>query len=125
MPRYWILDQDETPQGFPLQRLLRAVREVAAPAADRCELARVRGYGEQVGEWDSASDAADAVVVSMMDLDRIAEGTVEWFYDVEVRFLGSSVRCGLHDSSAMFLDAEAALAKPILEQFARVRADPA
>lgn len=119
--RYWILENDETPQGFPLQRLIRHVREVVGSGLGSFELTKVRGYGLQVHEWEEALDASDRIVVPFELLDRLSAGTEEWFYDLEAHVPGTNVRFGLHDSTPLFVEAAPEIAAAIAGAFVDIR----
>lgn len=123
MSRYWILDREDTPQGFPLGRLLARIREVTGGANGVVQLRRSQGYGEQVCQWDSLLDRADEVTVAAEDLARISEGTDEWFYDLDARFdaPGASIAFGVHDSSALFVDAPATMIDRVTAPFRDVQ----
>lgn len=119
--RYWILDKDETPQRFPLQRLLRRVRDLVGPGLRSFELTRARGYGLQVREWEEALEGADRIVVPFELLDGLSAGTEEWFYDLEAHVPGAGVRFGLHDSTALFVEAPPEIAEALAGAFGDVR----
>jgi hypothetical protein len=122
--RYWILDEDQTPQRLPLQRLIRQVRTVVGAAgADpvSCELLKARGYGAQIHIWEAALDETEKVVVSLDQLERLSEGNEEWFYDCDARLKSPYVRFGMHDSTALFVEAEQSIATPIASAFSNIR----
>jgi hypothetical protein len=103
--RFWIIDQDQTPQRFPLQRLLRQVTQVTGSTSETCEVLRVRaGYGLRAYELQQKSDAAEFLRVSMAELDELCAGTEQWFYDIELRIPDTDIRFGLHDSTALFVE---------------------
>ena len=121
--RCWIFDKIETAQGFPLLELLKQVIVVLDATDASFFVTRARGYGDQVCELDEATDRSNEVAVSTEDLERLSRGTDEWFYDVEVvgRAQERTVRFGLHDSTALFVEAEAELVKRITSAFKDVR----
>jgi hypothetical protein len=119
--RYWIMDHDETPQRFPLQRLFRRIRDVAGVEGATCKLHKVRGYGLQIHEWEERLDSEDAIVVPVDVLDKLAEGTEEWFYDLEAELLDPEIVFGLHDSTALFVEAPPTIAEKVACAFANVR----
>jgi hypothetical protein len=50
----WIRDGDDTPQGFPLQRLLREVRARVPELGERVFVGRAWGYGLRVHALSTA-----------------------------------------------------------------------
>lgn len=119
--RYWILDEDETPQGFPLQRLLRRVCEVAGAGSARCDLFKVWGYGLRIHELEEKLASEDMVSISIEEFDQLSEGTEEWFYDVEARIPNTDIRFGLHDSTALFVVASPSIAERVVSGFTNFR----
>jgi hypothetical protein len=119
--RYWIFDQDDTPQRFPLQRLLRCVREASGARASACRIYKVRGYGEEIHTWEVALDVAESMEVDLADLDSLSAGGVEWFYDLEAQIEGSGILFGLHDSTALFVEGDSDVIGQIASTFAQVR----
>jgi len=125
MSRYRILDREDTPQGFPLGVLVARIRELACDGNCQFLVRRSQGYGAQVGQWDEMLDQADEISVPADDLERISEGVEEWFYNLDAKCMTptETIGFGLHDSSALFLDAPEALAKKITAKFKDVRAE--
>jgi hypothetical protein len=119
--RYWIFDKDETPQRFPLQRLFRRVRGVVGSSAGNCEVMKARGYGLQIHEWEEALDGEEKIVVAFDLLDSLSQGTEEWFYDFEAQLPDTEVRFGLHDSTALFVEAAPSIAEQIASVFVNIR----
>jgi hypothetical protein len=119
--RYWIMDNDETPQRFPLQRLFRRVCDVAGVEVATCNIHKVRGYGFQIHEWEERLDSEELIVVNRDQLDKLTEGTEEWFYDLEAKLSGSEIVFGLHDSTALFVEAPPAIAAEVACAFENVR----
>ena len=115
--RRWILDKDQTPQRFPLQQLLRRVITVAGIRNDTCELLRARGYGAKVRYLEERLDSEDVVSIAIADLEKLTEGTDEWFYDLEVRLPGTDLRFGLHDSTALFVDGDPSIVEKVVSGF--------
>lgn len=119
--RYWIREGDDTPQRFPLQRLLRKVFEVAGPGNSKtCRVFRAQGYGIQIKEWCERLDRCEYLVLPIEVLDRVSQGTEEWFYDLEAGLGDPEVLFGLHDSTALFVEAEPAVAAAVASVFAGV-----
>lgn len=111
------MDEDDTPQRFPLQRLLRRVYEVAGAGVTTCNLSKVRvGYGLRIRELDEQLGPEEVVTISLSELDALSAGTEEWFYDLEARVPGTDIRFGLHDTTALFVETES----PIIEEILRV-----
>lgn len=124
MSKYWIFDREDTPQGFPLRALVARIRELAGDGACRFLIRRSQGYGEQVCRWDEMLDQADEISVSDEELESLIRGTEEWFYNLDARCVTSTMAIGfgVHDSSALFLDAPSELAEQITASFNRVQA---
>ena len=124
MSKYWILDREDTPQGFPLRKLVAEIRELARDGDGRFLIRRSQGYGAQVCQWDDRLDQADEISVTADELERLSSGTEEWFYNLDARCVTPTVTIdfGLHDSSALFLDAPPDLAKQVTAKFKEVRA---
>ncbi len=119
--RYWIFDKDSTPQRFPLQRLIRRVREIVGNASGMFEITEVRGYGVQINEWKEKLDTGIRLVVPLEELDRLSLGTEEWFYDLDVLLIPADVRFGLHDSTALFVEAAPCIAEQVACVFTNIR----
>ncbi len=123
MSRYWIFDREDTPQGFPLRALVARIRELAHDEGCRFLIRRAQGYGAQVCRWDEMLDQADEISVSADDLERLSSGTEEWFYNLDAKCVnaGMTIGFGVHDSSALFLDAPSDLAEQLTANFKRVQ----
>lgn len=119
--QYWIFDKEETPQRFPLQRLIRRVREVVGTGVRSFELTKVWGYGLQVVKLEEELNNANEIVVPYELLDQLSKGTEEWFYDIEAHVPGTNVRFGLHDSTALFIDAAPEIAEALVLPFRDIR----
>jgi len=116
--RRWIMDEDDTPQRFPLQRLLRRVFEVTGARDHGCDVTRVRGgYGERVHALEESLDSIDAVRVSFSEIEALTEGREEWFYDFEAKLPGTAIRFGLHDSTALFVEGEQPFVEAVVAAF--------
>jgi hypothetical protein len=115
--RYWIMDKDDTPQRFPLQRLIRRVCEVTHAGTATCNLFRVTGYGMQVHELEKRLDVEDVVTVQLSTLDQLSQGTEEWFYDLEAQLPGTEIRFGLHDSTALFVEGSSEIVEDVVAAF--------
>jgi hypothetical protein len=122
---YWVHDGDQTPQHFPLQRLVRRVREEMGPSSEFF-LIRAWGFGERINEWVNGLDALAPnarAPISFDELDRLSEGVEEWFYDVSVEAVAGDKRFefGLHDSSCLYLDGDRPLIDKVAAAFSDVR----
>lgn len=119
MNRYWMADRDDTPQGFPLRRLVDALVGIAEGQEGPFFVRRARGYGPEVAMLDSQLDNADEVPLSVDEMVRLSTGVEQWFYELDVRCRTrrGQIFFGLHDSSALFLDAPAEVAKSVLGEF--------
>lgn len=111
------MDTDATPQRFPLQRLIRRIGEVAGDESRACEVRRARGFGERVNALDERLDSVEAITVPLAELEELSRGTEEWFYDLDATLLGTSVRFGLHDSAALFLEGTPSLVAEVVRVF--------
>lgn len=125
MSRYWIFDREDTPQGFPLRALVARIRDLARDGGSRFLIRRAQGYGAQVGRWDEMLDQADEISVPADELERLSSGKEEWFYNLDARCVtpGATIGFGVHDSSALFLDAPAELAEQLTANFKRVQVE--
>lgn len=123
MSKYWIFDREDTPQGFPLRALIARIRELACDGACQFLIRRSQGYGEQVCRWDEMLDQADEISVSADELDTLSRGTEEWFYNLDARCVTPTMTIGfgVHDSSALFVDAPSELADQIAVRFKKVQ----
>jgi hypothetical protein len=119
--RFWIMDNDQTPQRFPLQRLFRQVIRMTNTKSEVCHVLRARGYGLRINELDHELDSVDMVVVPMSELDRLSAGSEEWFYDLDARIPGADIRFGLHDSTALFVEGDAQICESVAATFTEYR----
>lgn len=115
------MDTDETPQRFPLRRLLHRALEVSGRQNAPCEVTKARGYGSRIHKLEEQLDSEESVQLPYEKLDALSEGINEWFYDLEARLSGTDIRFGLHDSTALFIEAEPALADAVVSAFLSVR----
>lgn len=119
--RYWIMDEEQSPQRFPLQRLLHRVIEETGAKAEVCSVLRASGYGLRVNELERELQVVDVVAVPTSELDNLCAGTDEWFYELEVAIPGVDVRFGLQDSTAMFVEGNRVLCESVVAAFANWR----
>lgn len=125
MTRYWIFDRDDTPQGRPLQRLIRGIQRVLGPKDGKIVVRRAEGYGARIHSWDDRLESRNEIMVSFQDFDEVSAGTEEWFYNLEAECTTAtaSVIFGLHDSTALFFEAPPDLAEQITAAFRDVKAE--
>jgi hypothetical protein len=116
------MDKDQTPQRFPLQRLLHQVIDASGAEITQCRVVRASGYGLHVHGLQEQLDSVDAIDVLVSDLDELTAGVEEWFYDLEVELPGLGIRFGLHDSTALFVEGDRTLVEAVGAAFSNVRA---
>jgi len=117
---YWIRDEDTTPQRFPLKKLIRLIVQKLGSSIHEFWIIKARGYGLKICEWDDLLDEKDRIKVEHDLLENLSSGVEEWFYDVEVEVVADDqlqVRFGLHDSTALFIDAPKEFSESILRSF--------
>jgi len=119
--RIWIMDKEQTPQRFPLQRLFHKVVKTTGTCSDVCNILRARGYGSRINQLEEELDSAELVCVSTSELDTLSAGTEEWFYDLEAEVPGTNIRFGLHDSTELFLVGDEPVAEAVAEVFSDLR----
>jgi hypothetical protein len=116
--RIWIMDHDNTPQRFPLQRLITTARHCSHYEEGTCRITRARGYGESIRSLEIELDEVDSLVADLDNIENLALGESQWFYDLEVELPAIGLRLGLHDSTALFVEsADEALACAIASKF--------
>jgi hypothetical protein len=111
--RLWIMDKDQTPQRFPLQRLLHEVIRASGAEVTQCRVVRASGYGLRINRLQEQLDSVDAMDIPVSDLDELTAGVEEWFYDLEAELPGIGIRFGLHDSTALFVEGEPTLVETV------------
>lgn len=104
---YWIRDEDDTPQGFPLRKLMQLIIQKIEPAPFEFWILRSQGYGATICEWNGVLDTQDRILADITHLLEISIGTEQWFFDLDIEVVTNDVkfRFGLHDSTALFIDA--------------------
>jgi uncharacterized membrane protein YbaN (DUF454 family) len=119
--KYWIRDEDNTPQGFPVNALFRCILERLSPPY-RVWLLRSEGYGVTVNDWNKELDSVDRLPIQPNQLLVVSNGTEEWFYNLDVLVESSvgSLVFGLHDSTAMYVQGPEQLVESICSRFALV-----
>lgn len=121
--RYWIRDEDDTPQGFPLRTLLRRIVE-ELPPPHKIWILRSEGYGLTVNNWDNELDSQDRLPAELDQLLALSSGTDEWFYNLDgaIESPLGQLAFGLHDSTAMYLEGPQKLVEKVCAHFERVSA---
>lgn len=117
---YWIKDEDTTPQRFPLKKLIQLIVQKLGTASYEFWILRANGYGMTICEWDDILDDNDRIRIDYDLLENVSSGTEEWFYDLEVQVItegGLKIRFGLHDSTALFIDAPKEFSESIIQSF--------
>ncbi|MBT3233183.1 MAG: hypothetical protein HN356_10250 [Calditrichaeota bacterium] len=121
--RYWIKDEDNTPQRFPLKALILLIIEQLGSTIYNFWILRARGYGTSICEWNNLSDENDRIRVDIELLLNASTGIEQWFYDLEVEVVtepDSRIKFGLHDSTALYIDAPKEFAESIVKSFKNV-----
>lgn len=75
----------------------------------------------QLRELEERLDVEDVVSIPLSSLDELSQGTEEWFYDLEAQLPGTDVRFGLHDSTALFVEASPAIVEEVVAVFGSFR----
>jgi len=120
--RTWIMDEENTPQRFPLRRLIEIARQEASYTAPVCIATRARGYGASIRNMEIALEDVDSIEVDLREVEGLAEGTREWFYDLDLEFPSRGLRLGLHDSTALYIESDdATLCTSIAANFQNTR----
>jgi hypothetical protein len=117
--KYWIRDEDSTPQGFPLKMLIVAIFQQLGSMVGKIWIIRSQGYGLKINEWDDLLDKEDRLLVDPELLIEVSAGETEWFYDLDAEIVvnGLKIRFGLHDSTAMYIDAPKEFADKVVKSF--------
>jgi hypothetical protein len=121
--RYWIRDEDDTPQGFPLKVLIQLIIRQLGSSVFQLWILRSQGYGLRIKEWDELLDKQERLLVDHELLQEISSGTEEWFYDLDAEIIADDllVRFGLHDSTALYIDAPQEFCELIIKSFKLVK----
>jgi len=121
--KYWILDEDTTPQGFPLRMLILLILKQIASTTYQLWILRSQGYGLRVNEWDERLDKEEQLLIDPELLLDTSVGEEEWFYDLDAKIItdGLEIRFGLHDSTALYLEAPQDFSKKIIKSFKLVK----
>jgi len=124
--RYWIRDKENTPQGFPLQVLIELIMQQLGSTICQLWILRSQGYGLRINEWNRLLDQHERIPIDVKLLQEISSGEEEWFYDLDAEILseGLRVRFGLHDSTALYIDAPQEFSELILKAFESVDPRP-
>lgn len=127
MNRYWIFDEDGSAQRFPLAKLVARLGELVDRESAQIVLTRSQGYGEHICGWDDLLDCVEALPIPFAALAQVVHQTDELFYNLDAvcSMAHGTVRFGLHDSSALFVDAPDELAERLTAGWSSVRTEPA
>ncbi len=120
--RYWIRDEDKTPQGFPLKLLFQIIVQQFGSAIYQLWITRSEGYGLNVNEWDGILDDQDRILVDPELFLNLSSGEEEWFFNLDAEITADSlqVRFGLHDSTALYIEASEEFASNVVTSFEQV-----
>ena len=123
--KLWIKDGDDTPQRYPLKRLLCSLTRALNAESVDFHVLRSQGYGLTVTEWENRLDDEDSILVDEPFLSEILEGVDQWFYwlDVKVETEDTEIRFGLHDSSIVYVEGPEELLNRIAEEFSDFEKD--
>ena len=122
--KYWITDEDSTAQRLPLGKMFSLIKNELGDDEVVVQISRSSGYGDQIKAIDNALNTQDSVQLPLAEFERLIKGTDEWFYDLVASVQSESeisIRFGLHDSTALFLEAPREFARHIVEQFKNVQ----
>lgn len=121
--KYWIQDEDSTPQGFPLKALALNIIQLLGSASYQLFILRSQGYGQIINEWDEYLDKKETLLVNPELFLDISSGEEEWFYDLDIEIIadGQKIQFGLHDSTALYIEAPQEFAKNIIKSFKQAR----
>ena len=123
--RCWIFDEDNTPQGFPLEKLFRSILNQFINDEYKLWVFRSQGYGLKINQWDDRLDKEDKLAIHIDELLGLGKDSGEWFYDLDVEMVtsnGEKLKFGLHDSTAMYIEASEKVTKDIVASFTHVKA---
>ena len=102
-----ILDEDDSPQRYPLVRLLERVKTVVNLDQQNWRVSGVWGQGlktARLEDAERASGAAAEVSLSTEELLDLDNDPNEWFFDVVIRTSDRSLAFGIFDSGCMFVE---------------------
>lgn len=102
-----ILDQDHSPQRFPLAKLLHAVQRVVGSDLESWRVFRAWGQGWKTARLTDALEAidvADDLEITTATLTDLDDDPDEWFFDVIIRTNDGSLSFGIFDSGWMFVE---------------------
>ena len=115
-----IRDEDDSPQRYPLIRLLRSVDHALGGEVRDWRVMRLWGQGLRTGRLEdrvNEIELGDDIIVTtelLLSLDRDPN---EWFYDVIIRTLDRSLSLGIFDSGFMFVEGPAGVARAAAAPF--------
>ena len=102
-----ILDEDDSPQRYPLVRLLDAVRNVVDPDQQDWRMSGVWGQGLKTVRFQNELRELGQfgeINVSTEELLGLDDDPDEWFFDVVIRTSDRSLAFGIFDSGCMFVE---------------------
>lgn len=121
----WIFDTVNEPQRFPLRVLAERVLDVVGARQTTLQIRRSDGFGQQICKWDDQLDDSDQIEVESRQLVELLSAGDEIFYNLDAIVTDGqmSVRFGLHDSSALFVECAADQCDAVTSGFSDVRED--
>jgi hypothetical protein len=128
--RYWIRDKEKSPQGVPLQKLVRRVRAVLrqVEGEPRYQLAvhEARGQGARVDGLEAQLARQRQVPVTFELLDDLSRSPEDWLSELDVECSGPTLalRFGLHEGAALYVDAPRDITVAIMKPFKDIHPDP-
>ena len=123
--RYWIRDEDKTPQGFPLKLLFQLILQQLGSTVYQLWILRSEGYGLRVNEWGEILDTEERLLLNPALFLEISSGQEEWFYNFDAEIITDKlqVRFGLHDSTALYIEASKEFTEEVIKSFDLVKVD--
>ncbi len=123
--RCWIRDEDKTPQGFPLKFLFQIIIQLLGTNTYQLWILRSEGYGLKINEWGEILNVEERLLINSELFLEISSGQEEWFYnfDAEITTDKLQVRFGLHDSTALYVEASKDFSEEVIKSFDLVTID--
>ncbi len=121
--RYWIKDEDKTPQGFPLRLLFQLIVQQLDHADYKLWILRSEGYGLKVNEWEKILDSEDRLLIDVPSFEEVSAGDTEWFYNLDAEIVTDKmqIKFGLHDTTALYIEAPEGFAQKTVSSFDHVQ----
>ncbi|WP_044619487.1 hypothetical protein [Gynuella sunshinyii] len=124
MTRYWIYDKDNSKTGFPLGILIGLLITLFKSNVVKVTIHRAVGYGEQVSSWDDLLfEPQDQIETSLDEVINVVSNNEEIFYWLDIEFKlenGTCIKCGLHDSSSMYVESDCDIEEQLNSKFSSV-----